>query len=165
MANTKGKWISVKEMAEALGVSDRTIRRRMDKGLITQKKVGRNYLVFLPEEELEQPKEQPGREPKEKAKQEETTANDNYLLDVLINQLAEKDKLIKELNERIREAHILANGRLLPPPKEEQEEEIFEVTRKTNKKKDYTFLLYILGVLSLSALVYSIIVYTGIGNI
>ena len=132
----KGKWISVKDMAEILGVSDRTVRRRMKSGLLTHKKVGRNYLVFLSEEdEQELGKEEPKEETKKK--KEHTEDYGNPLVNVLVGQLEEKDKLIEELNKRLWEAHSIAYGKLLEQPKG-QKEEAEEEPREQRKDEETT---------------------------
>lgn len=133
MALPKGKYYSVNETASLLGLSEKTIRRRIKSGTITFKKVGREYQIYIPTEDLpiqdetiskvrgeKIPPSKPGTK---KEHSEETAQEDQSLLSVLIKQLDEKDKLIKELNERIREAHVLASGRLLGNGRSEQEQE------------------------------------------
>ena len=133
MALPKGKYYSVNETASLLGLSEKTIRRRIKSGTITFKKVGREYQIYIPTEDLpiqdetiskvrgeKIPSSKPGTK---KEHSEETAQEDQSLLSVLIKQLDEKDKLIKELNERIREAHILASGRLLENGNVEKEQE------------------------------------------
>jgi len=169
MAIKKGKWISVSEAVSILGLSDKTIRRRIKSGIMTSKKVGRSYVVFIPDETIEEETKQ-----EEQLKEKKTTEQPTNLLEVLIKQLDEKDKLIKELNERIREAHVLASGRLLGNGKQEQDEgEVIYATgniseesenvvtqpTKEEKKKPFNWkpVLYILGTLGLSAIVYLVI--------
>ena len=138
----KGKYYSVNETASILGLSEKTIRRRIKSGTLTNKKVGREYQIYIPTEDLpiqdepitkvkgvKIPPSKPGTKKEQPEEQE-----DRSLLDVLIKQLDEKDKLIKELNERIREAHILASGRLLENGKtEEQEQDSGEIIYATGQ--------------------------------
>jgi excisionase family DNA binding protein len=142
MALPKGKYYSVNETASILGLSEKTIRRRIKSGTLTNKKVGREYQIYIPTEDLpiqdepitkvkgvKIPPSKPGTKKEQPEEQE-----DRSLLDVLIKQLDEKDKLIKELNERIREAHILASGRLLENGKtEEQEQDSGEIIYATGQ--------------------------------
>lgn len=116
MALKNEKWVNITEATTLLNLSVSTIRRRIknkDKN-IKFKKQGGVYLIQVPDIETEnttQEKEQPEEQ------------QDPILLNVLIKQLDEKDKLIKELNERIREAHVLASGRLLGNGKQEEQEQ------------------------------------------
>lgn len=165
MAIKKGKWISVSEAVTILGLSDKTIRRRIKSGIMTSKKVGKSYMVYIPDEEVEEQEVK-----QEEKKTEKTqTKTDNDLVGAIVRQLEEKDKQIKDLNERMRETNILLLEfrKLLPPPKEVEEEEgeIFEVkeVKKEDKKEEvkkekksfnWKPVLYILGTLGFSGLVY-----------
>ena len=171
MAIKKGKWISVSEAVSILGLSDKTIRRRIKSGVMTSKKVGKSYMVYIPDEEVEEEEDK-----QEEKKTEKTqTKTDNDLVGAIVKQLEEKDKQIKDLNERMRETNILLLEfrRLLPPPKEAEEEgEIFEVkevkkeekkeeeVKKEKKRFSWRPVLYILG-----TLVFSALMYLGITNI
>jgi excisionase family DNA binding protein len=143
MALPKGKYYSVNETASILGLSEKTIRRRIKSGTLTNKKVGREYQIYIATEDLplqddptitkvkedKTSTSKPGTKKEQPEEQKETS-----LLDVLIKQLDEKDKLIKELNERIREAHVLASGRLLGNGKpEEQEQDSGEIIYATGQ--------------------------------
>ena len=164
MAIKKGKWISVSEAVTILGLSDKTIRRRIKSGIMTSKKVGKSYMVYIPDEEVEEEEVK-----QEEKKTEKTqTKTDNDLVGAIVKQLEEKDKQIKDLNERMRETNILLLEfrRLLPPPKEAEEEEMFEVrevkkeekkeeeVKKEKKSFNWRPILYILGTLGFSGLVY-----------
>lgn len=135
MALPKGKYYSIIETADLLGISEKTIRRRIKSGTITAKKVGRTYQVYIPEEDLPKTTIKEDKIPPKDIKADKsdkmTGQQSGHLIDVLIKQLDEKDKLIKELNDRIKEAHILASGRLLGngnPEKEEDEGEVIYAT-------------------------------------
>ena len=118
MALNNEKWVNITEATTILGISVSTIRRKIknkDRNL-KFKKQGGIYLIQVPDtttQKITDKKEHP----------EETEQENPKLLSVLIKQLDEKDKLIKELNERIREAHILASGRLLENGNVEKEQE------------------------------------------
>jgi len=94
-------------------------------------------MVYIPDEEVEEEEDK-----QEEKKTEKTqTKTDNDLVGAIVKQLEEKDKQIKDLNERMRETNILLLEfrRLLPPPKEAEEEgEIFEVkeVKKEEKKEE-----------------------------
>jgi len=167
MAIKKGKWISVSEAVSILGLSDKTIRRRIKSGVMTSKKVGRSYMVFIPDETIEEEETK-----QEEKKAEKTqTKTDNDLVGAIVKQLEEKDKQIKDLNERMRETNILLLEfrRLLPPPKEakeEEETEVFEVKeeqKEEKKKRTSSFnwrpLLYILGTFGFTAVAYFVVRY------
>lgn len=118
MALKNEKWVNIVEAATLLNLSVSTIRRRIKEKKIKFKKQGGVYLIDISGTDQETNTEQ-----KEQPKEKKTTEQPTDLLEVLIKQLDEKDKLIKELNERIREAHVLASGRLLGNGKQEQEQE------------------------------------------
>ena len=151
-----GKWVSIKEAVPILGVSDKTIRRRIKKGYVTAKKVGRSYLVYVP-------KESGKKEDTKTEEKKDTEPKQKDMIDAILSQLKEKDEQIKRLDDRLRENQILLLEfrRLLPAPKEEDEagEEADETKEKKSQKKkaNWTPLLYILGTLSILGIALSLI--------
>jgi len=136
MAIKKGRWVSVSEAGVILGLSDKTILRRIHSGTITYKKIGRNYSIHIPDEDIPEVKQTP--KPEDKKPKEETikTQQTDKILNELINQLKEKDAQIRRIDDRLRENNILLMEfrRLLPPPREEQERE-GEATKPTKKRE------------------------------
>lgn len=56
------EWITVKEAAEMLGISDRSVRRRIDNGTLETKKQGRRRFVLIDKGEAAKADEERGPE-------------------------------------------------------------------------------------------------------
>jgi len=146
MAQKKGKWFSVSEAVSVLGFSDKTIRRRIKSGVMTSKKVGKSYMVFIPDDT-------PGRDDTPKEEKFTGSTKEDRILNLLAKQLEEKDRQIKEINDRLHENNILLMEfkRLLPAPKpEETTGEIYEVKEK--KKLHFNWKNISLGFLIVATL-------------
>ena len=123
MALINEKWVNITEATSILNLSVSTIRRRIknkDKTL-KYKKQGGVYLIQVPDTQTEN------------IKNEEVVKETN-LVDVLVKQLEEKDRLIRDLNERIKEAHILASGK--PEEQEQDSGEIIYTTGQVEQERE-----------------------------
>ena len=94
------KYLNVKEVARRLSVSERTIFSRIKGGSINAKKIGKEWRIeanSLPVQEKETP----------------IDYLKNTIL-ILERELEAKNKQIDQLNERIRELHVLLGAKALP---------------------------------------------------
>ena len=104
MEEKQERYLNVKEAARRLGVSERTVFARIKDETIKARKVGKEWRVeadSLPVQEKETPID--------------------YLKDtisILERELEVKNKQIDQLNERIRELHVLLGAKALPEGKE-----------------------------------------------
>jgi D-Tyr-tRNAtyr deacylase len=134
-------FISIEEARKLTGKSDATLRRLIKhvtkqptmQSLVKKDEQGKWIISFKLLEQEYGLLGQVTDEPKQKTKQEpsheyaEPSQASDRLFEVMQEQLREKDRQIADLNERLREAHLLNNSlqnRLLPAPKQATDETI-----------------------------------------
>jgi negative regulator of replication initiation len=134
-------FISIEEARKKTGKSDATLRRLIKhvtkqptmQSLVKKDEQGKWLISFkLLEQEyglLGQVTDEPKQETKQEPSHEyaEPSQASNKFLEILQEQLREKDRQIADLNERLREAHLLNNSlqnRLLPAPVQQTDDTI-----------------------------------------
>lgn len=163
MALPKGKYYSVNETASLLGLSEKTIRRRIKSGTLTNKKVGREYQIYIPTEDLplqddptltkikedKIPPSKPGtkkehpEETKTEKKGETSDQEKMMMLDNLIKDNQAKTKLIDDLSKQVADI-VKTNQQVVfmlrdlrhQLPSGRKEDEIFEVVSKESGNED-----------------------------
>ncbi len=133
------KFITIEEAKTLTGKSDKTLRRVISQlasqpstqSLVKKDEKGR-WLVLS--SYFHQESDQSNDQANDQAVSRQRTSNElsifqDKVLDIMKAQLEEKDRQIEQLNERLREAHVLNRDlqhRLLPGPTAERPEEVRE---------------------------------------
>ena len=120
------KWVHISEAVKILGVSERTIRRRIDEGELKKKKKDRRVYIEVEVEETE----------KEKKQQEKEKDFTERAIDMLEKTLDNQSKQIQELKELVQNEQVINRELLnrlpqLQAPSEEQDKD----NKASNKRK------------------------------
>jgi len=149
------KWVKIKEATDILGISERTIRRRVKDGKLKKKKQNNSVYIEVEVKEKKGKKGKPKKEPETQITKEllgmlrSQIDNQAKTLDNQNKQISEIRDLVQ--NEQVITRELLGRMPLLKAPEEEIQQDSKSKSKWTTV---WTFVLFVLALLSVLGIYY-----------